>query len=103
MKKRYRIKSKARFAAFLIVCLMLLTGFVSTVFGASPIHTVHAASAEEYVEILVENGDTLWKIARDYGPSNVDTRIVVYNIERVNGVSPDSLIPGQTLLVPVSL
>ena len=100
MRKHYRIKSKGRFIVFVALCLMILAASVSAVFGAT---AAHAASAEEYVEVTVESGDTLWNIARAYGPSNADLRVVVYNIERVNGISADSLMPGQILLVPVSL
>ncbi len=100
MRKHYRIKSKGRFFVFVALCLLIVFGSVTAVFG---LPTAHAASADEYTEVVVESGDTLWKIARSYGPANVDTRVVVYNIERVNGISADSLVPGQILLVPVSL
>ncbi len=100
MRKHYRIKSKGRFFAFVTICLLIVFASVTAVFGAP---VAHASSADDYVEVTVENGDTLWNIARSYGPANADTRVVVYNIERVNGISADSLMPGQILLVPVSL
>ena len=100
MRKHYRIKSKGRFFLFVALCLLIVCGSVTAVVGFP---AAHAASADEYVEVVVRNGDTLWNIARTYGPAHTDTRIVVYNIERVNGISADSLMPGQILLVPVSL
>ena len=100
MRKHYRIKSKGRFFVFVTLCLMIVFVSATAVFG---VPAAHAASAEEYVEVVVKSGDTLWNIARAYGPSNADLRVVVYNIERVNGISADSLMPGQILLVPVSL
>lgn len=100
MRKRYKIKSKVRFFIFSLLCLSVLIGTMTLAFGGS---NAYATSAEAYTEVVVEAGDTLWDIARAYGPSDVDLRVLVYNIEQLNGVSANSLMPGDVLLVPVLL
>ncbi|HZD17447.1 MAG TPA: LysM peptidoglycan-binding domain-containing protein [Actinomycetota bacterium] len=54
------------------------------------------ASAGSYV---VREGDTLWSIALRLAPGE-DPRPMVDAIVASNGVVPESLVPGQALLVP---
>ena len=100
MKKKYRIASKFRFYTFIIVTILILTGTVTAVFGESP---AHPNELSDCVEVVVESGDTLWNIARAYGPTDVDIRVIVWNIERLNDVTAAELQPGQVLLVPTVL
>jgi hypothetical protein len=53
-------------------------------------------AAREYV---VAPGDTLWQIATGADPTR-DPRETIEQIERVNGVEPGSLRPGQVLVLP---
>ncbi|MBE6036525.1 MAG: LysM peptidoglycan-binding domain-containing protein [Clostridiales bacterium] len=99
MKKSYRIKSRARFTVFVLVVFLMMAGAVNTVFGLD----AHAASEPEYLQIEVESGDTLWDLARDFGPDDQDVRRVIKHICKINNVSPETLQPGQVLLIPVEL
>lgn len=53
-------------------------------------------SAPSVVE--VQPGDTLWSIARRVAP-DADTRLVVADLQRRNGLSDTSVVPGQCLVV----
>ena len=53
-----------------------------------------------YSEIVIQSGDTLWDLAREFGPDDKDVREVVYAICRINDISADSIYPGQTILIP---
>ncbi len=55
--------------------------------------------AQRYISILVEEGDTLWGIAKSYG-KNVDCRRLIYEIEKLNGVSAETLRAGQYITIP---
>lgn len=57
----------------------------------------------ESVAITVHSGDTLWSLAREYGPEGVDIRETIDWIQRENGLSSPVLRPGQRIVVPVSL
>lgn len=98
MKKSYRIKSRVRFTIFCVLVFLLLVGTVSTVFAGA-----YAASEPQYLQIEVESGDTLWDLAREFGPADQDVRRVVWHICNVNQVSAETLQPGQILLIPVDL
>ncbi len=98
--KRYRIVNKFRFTLFVTVCILLLVGVVGSVFGY---YDAKGFQDPEYVEIIVSRGDTLWDLARAYGPANTDTRQVVFEICRHNDVSAQSLRPGQHIEIPTSL
>lgn len=50
-------------------------------------------------EYVVRPGDTLWSIAAE-GAAGADPRPRVDAIREANGVNPEDLVPGQTLLLP---
>lgn len=97
--KRYRIANKFRFTAFVTVCLLVVTFTAGSIFGA---FDARGAQPRELITVTVHAGDTLWQIARTYGPANTDVRDVIYDICKINGISENSIQPGQTLKVPAA-
>lgn len=53
-------------------------------------------------EVVVRPGDTLWGIARDHGPADVDVRETIDWIRRNNDMRNATVYPGQVLKVPVA-
>ena len=54
----------------------------------------------EYKTVRVVQGDTLWAIAREYSPDNMDLRVYLGRICNINGIEPQDLQAGMTLRVP---
>ena len=98
MNKKYRIASKFRFTMFLVVMILCLMTTIGTLLG---FNTVNSASMNQYNQVQVEAGDTLWNIACEYAPDNMDVRKVVYDICDVNEIQADQLVAGQKIIVPV--
>lgn len=98
MKKRYRIKSKYRFTLFVAIMLVLVISMVGTFTGNN---TVESLTKVTYAEVQVEPGDTLWDLAKSFGPPDQDLRKVVFEICKINHVSADTIYPGQTLRIPL--
>lgn len=97
MKKKYRIKSKIRFTLFMTIAILMTISITGTLIGAN---NAESLTKPVYSEILVQSGDTLWDLAREFGPGGQDVREVVYEICRINDISADSIYPGQTILIP---
>ena len=51
------------------------------------------------VTVVIEQGDSLWEIARRVAPG-ADPRDVVHRIRELNGLRSNLIQPGQVLLVP---
>ena len=98
--KRYRIANKLRFTLFMTACLIVLVGVVGSMFGYFDAQGAHDP---EYVDVTVSDGDTLWELAKAYGPSNTDTRRIVFEICRYNDVSSSTLRAGQIIAIPTVL
>ena len=94
--KRYRIRNKFRFTAFVTLCLLAIVFIFGSLMG---FFNVQAAEPEEYVSYQVRSGDTLWNIARSYGPSDQDVRATISAICAINDVSPNTLRAGQVLQI----
>lgn len=76
----------------LIVAIVIL--FINTVAFSS-------TYKEPYKEILVREGDTLWKIAMEYMPDNYDIRKMVYDIREFNDMENADIYPGEIIRVPI--
>lgn len=50
--------------------------------------------------VVVKSGDTLWDIAEQYKPDNIDIREYIYDIKTLNNIS-STIHEGDTILVYV--
>lgn len=53
-----------------------------------------------YTEITIVTGDTLWELAKAYGPVDQDVRKVIHAICKINDTSAEKIQPGQKILIP---
>ena len=97
-RKRYRIKNRVRFASFIVISLLLVCTIFNTALG---FNDALALSEQQYIEIQVKSGDTLWTIADEYMPDDMDVREAVYVICETNDIDANTLYAGQTLNIPV--
>lgn len=63
---------------------------------------VPGAGAPTAVEVVVEEGDSLWTLAGRHAPG-VDPREVVLRIRQLNGMRSNLIHPGQLVLIPSGL
>lgn len=96
MKKTLKVKSRVRFTAFVLIMLFAVTGLFNTMLG---LNDALGLTKQEYIEVNINSGDTLWTIAEQYMPSDMDIRKAVHIIKNVNEID-SQLQPGQTILIP---
>ena len=96
---KYRIKNKFRFITFVTICMLVLALMINWHAG---IGYASGKDATEYVRVQIKSGDTLWDLAKEYGPDNKDCRRVIYEIEQINNISAASLQVGQYIDIPVN-
>ena len=76
--------------------LFAVTGLFNTMLG---LNDALGLTKQEYIEVSINSGDTLWTIAEQYMPSDMDIRKAVHIIKNVNDID-SQLQPGQTILIP---
>jgi len=94
MRRRYRLKNKRRFAAF-IIFIVMVTVFTGMIANAGATSNVK----QEYKTVKVKSGDTLWEIATVYNDDK-DIREYIYNMKKLNNLESDIIHAGQVLLLP---
>jgi len=100
MKKKYYIKSKFRFTIFLVIILLTSVFSVSTLLG---LNSVQSMTKPIYTEVQIESGDSLWTLAKEYGPTNTDPRRIIYKICLLNNITAENIQPGQVIMIPKQL
>lgn len=76
------------------------TAWVQTVLDSLAGGPTLMDAAVSTAEVVVRPGDTLWTIAREYGPANRDIREVVDWIRVRNELGSRPIRPGEVLVVP---
>lgn len=88
----------ALFAILSVVAVMGLSLGVDLVRERT---TAQALGSAPTATVRVVSGDTLWNIAEEHPVRGVSTQEVANWIEQENGLKSPSLVPGQSLIVPV--
>lgn len=99
-RKRYRITSKFRFIASIVIMASMAIGLFGAVTG---LNISRAITEPQYTEVQVCYGDTLWDIANEYKSEDTDTRKAVFEICRVNDIEASDLVPEMVIMIPEDL
>lgn len=91
------IKNFFKLLAAFVICFI-----AANFFGAIISNAIDESRINSYVcrDITIESGDTLWKLAKEYGPQGEDTRKVVSLICSINDIHMDSIKTGDIIKVP---
>lgn len=101
MKRRYRVKFANLFVTAAILCMVLGLS-VNFAIKAVAANDVANQGGQAWQQVVVDNGDTLWRLAEVYAPES-DPREFVKIVREVNSLESVNLIPGQVLTFPVSV
>lgn len=98
MKRRYRIVKPIRFFVFVLLLVLTITFSSMTILKLSQ---ASASSRNTYKQIEIHTGDTLWEIASNYCPNNIDIREYVSEICETNDINANNISPGNVVFVPL--
>jgi cell division protein YceG involved in septum cleavage len=83
----------AHYIVFSFLSFMLMAGFL---YASKPINK------DDYLEITVASGDTLWELATKYHDSHhLSTREFIDWVIDVNHLSGQQIVAGEKLVIPV--
>ncbi|RAK23485.1 LysM domain-containing protein [Anoxybacillus vitaminiphilus] len=81
------------YVAFSILSLMLIGAFL---YATKPV------DKDDYMEITVSAGDTLWELAEKYrGSHNLSTHEFIEWVMDVNRLTNERIIAGEKIVIPV--
>ena len=94
-----RLTRRGHITLFAVSCLALFGIVLAS--GAAADAAVGPGSAPATATVVVQQGDSLWSIARGLAPGQ-DPRSMVHRIQELNGIGDWPIVPGQRLVVPAS-
>lgn len=95
--KQIRIANKKRFTIFLSTVFVVITLILG---GISKLNLAYSSDNEDYVEMAIIPGDTLWEIAKRNNPYNQDVRKVVHEIMKINDMKTANIKAGSVIKIP---
>lgn len=96
------LKGKTSLWIVTIVAFIFIAVTYFTFRGGVVIAAVNSSKTQEQcVEVVITKGDTLWDLARKYGNVKKDPRLIIFEIQELNGLNPlEHIQPGQILKIP---
>lgn len=88
----YRLKRKGRFATICFITIFLLSIGIGKIMASGP---------QEYRVVSVQAGDTLWELAEEYKPADMDVRKFVQILKQENRLADGMVYEHQALRVPM--
>lgn len=99
-KKNCREKRKKKKTFLMVAVVALLLVFTSLGYSFNGRGQAAAGECELLDKVMVQEGDTLWSIAKTYRGRGEDIRYTVYKIGKANGLKDSFIYPGQVLIIP---
>lgn len=96
-----RNKKRTRRSAILIVTIIFLLAVGLGQLLKPGITATAASEPVQIVTVIVDSGDSLWKIAERHDNNKIDLRKYIDIIQKYNGLANTVLQPGQRIKVPV--
>lgn len=96
-KRKLRIANKRRFTIFLSI-MFVITAMIFS--GISKLNLAYSSNDDDYAEMAIISGDTLWEIAKNNNPYNDDIRKIVYEIMKINNMKSAELKVGSVIKIP---
>lgn len=98
LRRLQQLKKQRRIAFFIVIAVALvITNITGKISGTDK------TAAQDGIEIVVTNGDTLWTIASEYKPAGKDLRKFIHEISEINRIENATIFCGQTLTIPVAV
>ena len=95
----YRVVNPIRFLLFVVISIMIIVFAGYTAIGAG---NAEAAAARTYVQVTIDQGDSLWSIVeRCNKDSIIDVQSAIYDDYEINDIEAADIQPGDKLFIPV--
>ncbi|WP_432359198.1 cell division suppressor protein YneA [Sporosarcina sp. UB5] len=78
---------------------ILLIVFLCTAFTIVGVLKEAKAASNSYIEVTIEEGDTLWGLAQDYSTKDHPTKWIT-KVMKLNDLHSTTIITGETLKLP---
>lgn len=83
------------------ITILAIISFIIIIGAVLMPHIAVSKEKVNLVQVTVEEGDTIWKIAQVYTPHGDDVRELVYYIKQLNSLTSAQIYPGQVILIPL--
>jgi nucleoid-associated protein YgaU len=87
-----------RVAKYAVLAVLVCSLALAIAYEGMPVTDRYAATTH----VVVHEGDTLWDLARDYGPAHADPRQTVSRIREANHLTGSLIRPGEVVYIPQS-
>lgn len=89
-----------KYFVMLFVCVMVLSCFFGKTLVMASVEENSAVYERYYTDIEIQNGDTLWSIAKTYNKnSGMEIREYIHELKQMNQIVSDDIKAGDSLTI----
>lgn len=66
------------------------------------LHKLSTGNSENYIEVTIEHGDTLWALAEQYNYDRMEISSFIEQVKQLNKLNESHIKAGDVILIPVS-
>ncbi|WP_416197973.1 MAG: LysM domain-containing protein [Sporanaerobacter sp.] len=99
LKNKTKVANKKRFFTFLLT--VALSVFIFFFVFSEKNKAYSSKYSNQFKEITIKKGDTIWNIALENKPNQYDTRKMVYEIMEINNMKKSTIYPGDIIKIPI--
>ncbi|MBD3107372.1 LysM peptidoglycan-binding domain-containing protein [Bacillus sp. AGMB 02131] len=81
--------------SFALITVILLFAFIF-------VYKFSAGNSENYIEVTIKHGDTLWELAEEYNYDRMDISSFIVQVKQLNELNDSNIKAGDVILIPVS-
>ena len=98
-RQHYKVVNPIRFFIFILITILVITFAAVTILNHGK---AEASAMNTYMQVVVEDHDSLWSIAEGYCSRNMDMRDFIDDICEINDINVnDYLQPGDVVFIPL--
>lgn len=96
-----RTVKRKKINAFKLLKMLCITLMLISIITVAARSSASGSTDNNFLEITVCRGDTLWDIAREY-KTDQNIQAYIYKIMEMNNLDKADIFPGQKLKIPLN-
>jgi cell division protein YceG involved in septum cleavage len=90
-----------RLTTLLMILVVMIVFLFACLFGFSKKAVATDRTVKTYQSYTIQEGDSLWSMAMEYAPEEMDLSTYIQEVRQVNHLKTNTIISGESIILPI--